>query len=280
MGLFSRKDRAMRKLKDVAELDNVPPFPASVTKVLGKLRNPNCSMAEVAEAVSWDPGLVVRLLKTVNSAAYGLRRNVDNAHHAVSFLGRSNLEAMVLGLAVQDSLPHDPAPGFEPRRYWRTAAHRASLARTLAEKVDPAAQAESFTVGLLQDLAVPLIAHARPDQYGPVLEHWHNSTGESLEDLENEALGWNHAELGGTICEAWDLPESLIRDVRHHHPVGADGPPSPVQLVGLMRETQEECGLDALVEEARSSYGIDPDWTKDAAKRAEEQATELSRLMS
>jgi HD-like signal output (HDOD) protein len=280
MGLFSRKDRALRKLKDVADLSGLPPIPASVTKILDKLRDPQASMAEVAGVVAWDPGLVVRLLKTVNSAAYGLRRKVDNPHHAVTFLGRSNLESLVLGLAVEEALPDDPAPGFEPARFWRTAARRASLARNLAEKLDPAAQAECFTAGLLQDLAVPILAHAKPDRYGPLLQHWHATQEESLEKLEESALGWNHADLGGTICEAWGMPESLIRDVRHHHPSDADSAPGPIQLVGLLRETQEQAGVDALVEEARSSYGLDPDWTTDALARADEQASELTRLLS
>lgn len=279
MGFFSRKDRALKKLRDVAEIERLPPFPGSVAKILDRLRDPDAAMAEIAEAVSWDPGLTVRLLKTVNAAAFGLRRQVDNVQHAVSFLGRSNLESLVLGLVIEDILPHEPAPGFDSRRYWRTAAKRAALARNLAEKVDPATQAEAFTVGLLQDMAVPVLAQARPAEYGPVLEEWHASRDAHLEELESSALGWDHAEVGGAIGDAWELPEGLVEGIRSHHPGEGGGGPAATRLVSLMRETQEEAGCEALIEEARSSYGLDPDWTAGAIARSEEQAWELARLM-
>ncbi len=279
MGLFSPKERALKKLRQVADLDHLPPFPASVTRILDKLRDPKASMGEVAEAVSWDPGLVVRLLKIVNSAAYGLRRTIDNARQAVVFLGRSNLESLVLGLAVENALPHESAHGFEPKRYWRAAARRAALARNVAEKLDPATQTECFTVGLLQDLAVPILAHAKPDLYGPILDQWHGSQDENLDALERSALGWSHADVGGTVCEAWDLPESLVRGVRGHHAEESSSNPPGVQLVSLMHETQDEICIETLVETARSNFGLDPDWTREAVDRAEEQASGLARLM-
>jgi len=118
-------------------------------------------MDKVAEQTVADPGLVVRVLKTVNSAAYGLRRSVDSMQHACSLMGRSHLESLVLSLPIREVLPDSPSPGFEAGRFWTTAFRRASLARLLAARFNPSRQAQCFTAGLLLDMAVPLLAQAQ-----------------------------------------------------------------------------------------------------------------------
>ena len=277
--LFSRKQRAQRKMKELANLSSVPAFPTSVTKVLEQLRNPDSSMAEIAESVSWDPGLVLRLLKMVNSAAFGLRREVDNCQHAVSFLGRANLESLLLGLAVERILPPGRAPGFDPASYWRISANRAALARLLSERLDPTHQAEAFTIGLLQDLAIPIMAHARPGEYGAILERWQGDPALSLKALEREAFGWDHAELGALIAESWELPESLVEGIRYHHPDADRAVAAAVHLAGLI-PVQDSTEPSSLIATARDHYGLTPDWTLDALSRARDQAAELSALMA
>jgi len=50
--------------------DHEPPtFPQVTLRILAKLRDQECSTDEVSETLQWDPGLVVRLLRVVNSAA-------------------------------------------------------------------------------------------------------------------------------------------------------------------------------------------------------------------
>ena len=43
------------------------------------------------------------------------------------------------------------------------------------------------------------------------------SPGGSLEELERETLGYDHAEIGARMAEAWELPESLIEAIAGHH---------------------------------------------------------------
>ena len=62
-------------------------------------------MTHVAYQLEGDPGLNVKVLKTVNSAAFGLSTRVSNLHHAVTLLGRSRLETIVLPQAVNNILP-------------------------------------------------------------------------------------------------------------------------------------------------------------------------------
>lgn len=276
MGLLSKSGG--RELKRIVRDSELPHFPQVVLRILKRLRDPEADFAEIAQSLQWDPGLVVQILRTVNSAAYGVSARIEDVRHAVSFMGRSQLEQLVLAIAVKDSLPSGPAPGFLPGRFWRAAAFRAALARSFAQKLHPARNAESFTAGLLQDMAIPVLAHARPKEYGAVLDAWHGGGAACLQDLEQHTFGWCHAQVGGLLGKAWDLPDSLVVAIElHHKHEYTDQEVLPaMRLVSCLRETQDEHGIDALVEDARADYGLDPDWTREVITACREQSLELA----
>ena len=275
MKLFKRKHAdPLKELAEVVGDDAVPAFPASTTTILRQLRDLDIGVDEIAESLQYDPGLVVRVLKTVNSAAFGLSVRIADIGHAVHLMGRSQLESIVLALTVKQVLPEQAVQGFDAARYWQTAARRAALARTLADQLHPATQADCFTSGLLQDMAVPVLA-CRKDEYGQLLCEWHAHSGSNLAHLERDSFGWDHGQLGALMGESWALPEPLIATIRAHHPGGSELETEPaVQLVGLLREHADDSDQDLLIEEARN-FGLDPDWTRCAIDRSEEQARDL-----
>jgi HD-like signal output (HDOD) protein len=271
-------NRGGRELKRIVRGCELPRFKQVTLSILERLRDPEIDFAKVAESLQWDPGLVVQLLRTVNSAAYGVSSRIEDVRHAISFMGRSQLEQLVLAIAIKDSLPSAPAPGFEAERFWRAAAFRAALARAFAQKLHPARNAEAFTAGLLQDIAVPVLAHARPEQYGEVLAAWHGGQAGSLAELERETFGWCHAQVGGLLGQAWELPESLIAAIElHHSPGSSDREVLPAtRLVAGLRELREGGGCEALIEQAREDYGLAPDWTRETVADCRDQARELA----
>ena len=244
--VFDPKARLRETLGD-AEL---PSFKAVTLQILKKLRDPKASTAEIPALVASDPGLSVKVLKTVNCAAFGLRRPATDIGHAINLLGRGGVEAIVLGVAVKNALPMTPSAGYDPRRFWRAAAVRAATAKALADALDPSHRMVSFTAGLLQDMAVPVLAHRKPG-YGRVLEAWHAGEVE-LDAAEREAFGWDHAEVAGWLASDWGFPEVLGESIVGHH--GQGDSPLPVQLVALMHE-DPRFGVDRMVEAARARCG-------------------------
>lgn len=276
MRLFrKRSGPTVAALQKILKGTEIPVFPQNVHKILGILRDPHSSIEEVTEALQWEPGLVVRVIGTVNSAAYSPVHTIQSVSHAATLLGRAQLEQIVLAVAVKSSLPMKAAPGYDTSRFWRAASFRAALSRAIAKRLHPAQQAECFTSGLLQDMALPVLAKARPDDYGPVLREWHENGEASLTELEKRAFGWCHGEIGGMLGQLWKLPEKIITHVEKHH---SDDPslPAALRLVALLRETNTEHGLYVLVERAFEDYGLDKDWVIRVVSKAEIQANELS----
>jgi HD-like signal output (HDOD) protein len=260
----------------------LPTFPPLLTQILQDLRAEDLPLTKIGQRVGQDPTLTVKVLKTVNSAGFGLRRRVESVPHAVTLLGRARLESIILPLAVGEALPAEGGPGFEPRRFWHAAARRAAVARGLAHLLDPSSRDLSYTAGLLQDMAIPLLVHNRPDSYGPVLERWHAGEG-PLHELEREAFGWTHADVAGWLCADWGLPEPLAAAITAHH--GASDPelqaPAPVRLVALLDEAPDDAlDLKPLLTMASEGYKANAEQVMEIISDALGGAGEVARLFA
>ena len=264
-------------LMEVLGTAKVPHVPAAATRALAALRDPNIPTQALADIVGADPGMTANLIRTANSASFGLRTPVDSLRHALVMLGRSQVELIVLSVAVKKVLPSAPTAAFQPKRFWAAAALRASVAGALAEVLDRPSKDVAFTAGLLQDLALPLLAHARGPAYERVLLAWH-ADEQDLEVMESGEFGWDHAAVGGWLGEAWGFPESLRKALGGHH--GAEDAPAPVQLVGLLPEKGGERGMERLVETARDRWNLPPDTTMAAVAAGTERSVELARLFA
>ncbi len=282
-GLFERKKLDPRQqLLSTLGGATLPSFPAIQMRVLNALRDDELSLALVGDMVARDPGLSTKVLATVNCAGFGLKRRVDSVSHAVSLLGGARLESVVLALAVSDCLPSRPRDGFRPRRFWRAAARRASTAQALADLLHPASRSIAFTAGLLQDMAIPLLATNRSDSYGPVLDAWWRG-GAPLESLERSEFGWDHAQVASWVASEWSFPERLGYAIGGHH--GAEEPelkaPLPVTLVGLLDEHEDDRqDLEPLVETARETHDVAPDQLVAAVRLGFEQSAEVAALFN
>ncbi len=201
-----------KKKKTTADLDNFdfPSFSAAVINLLGKLRNPEVSVDELATELELDPGLHIRVLKTVNSSAFGLSHKVSNIKHAVNLLGRGRLESLVLSVTVKNNLAtNQQAAWLDMPQFWKTASRQAAVARILATALHPNTQSDVFTLGLLQNMAIPVLANREGERYQTLYERW--QIGEiNLAEQELQLFGIDHATLGAQMAERWGFPESLI----------------------------------------------------------------------
>jgi len=255
----------------------LPSFPGVVLETLKAIRHPEASAPAVAGVISSDPGLSVRLLSLANSAQFASARRVESVDKAVAMLGLASVESMVLSIGVQQALPQQTAPGFDPRSFWLAAARRALTAQAFAEVIAPATRSISFTASLLQDMAVPLLAHRRSG-YGDLLEAWHLG-GENLDALERAEFGWDHARVATWLCNEWELPEGLAEAIGGHHESDEElNCPQAVALVSLLREHEEHPGIDQLVEVARARHGLSADRSVQLVRDSFERSDDLVRL--
>jgi len=278
---FKKKINPKEKLKETLVGFELPSFSGAILQILKQIRNPYSSVNDIAEKLSLDPGLSVKLLSIANSAAFSPTKKVENLTQAISLVGLSQLESLVLGVGVAKSLPSKTCQWHDPAEFWLTSARRAMLALELTKMLCPAKESECFTAAFLQDMALPMLACIRLDDYEPIFKTWHLEGGD-LAELERDVLEWDHAEVATWICSEWDMPENIALAIKEHHEPKTDDDPDsfgPVKLVGILREDESNNGLDEIIEKAQDDYGIPEDKIQAIIEPAFEKATEIAKMI-
>lgn len=264
-----------KELESLVGSYELPSFSTVAMSTLTLLRE-DADMKDVAEKLMTDPGLTVRLLKTVNSAAFGMRKEVTNLQYATTLLGRARVESLVLTAAVGGSLP---APdGIDMQDFWRVSARRACLAKRLAAKKHPETAVESFTAGLLQNMAIPVLVEAHGERYVSLYQASSGSNGTSLHHTELEAFGYDHAQIGAMMAEVWGLPEGLITAIADHHHPGQRAPDA-VEAVAHVYHSDPAEGLEALRDHCQTALALRPDELDPIIEDASTESASLADSM-
>ncbi len=194
---------------------DIPPLPAAVSRLVIEINSPEPDLDRLSMLISSSPGLAAKLIKTVNSSFYGLRVPVDSVKRAVTLLGIDQVRTLALAFATMDALPMPVSEGFSLTVFWTDALLRGALARNLASKSFSDHLEQSFTVGLLADLALPVLLNGWPEYYTPVFAEY-QSDSRSLAEIERQHFGWDHAQAGAWILQSWGFPDELVCCLAFH----------------------------------------------------------------
>jgi len=248
---LQRKPNAEKQVRKALGAFELPTFPAVVARALSKLRDPEATLPEIASLLELDPGVTTRLLGVANSTAFALRHPVRSVAHAVSLLGRAEVESLLLGISITRALPSDPGAGYEHGRFWTAATRRAAVGRALAQQIERSRTSEVFTSALLQEMAIPLLVKATGERYAPLLEAWR--AGEAaLETMERDTFGWDHATVAGWMAERWSFPAGIANAIGAHH----DGAGDVIDLVSTLGEGDDERERERIIERVHALAGI------------------------
>ena len=278
---FKNKVDPKAKLKKILKGYQLPSFPVVVMQILQKIRGPYVSASDIAQSLSLDPGLSVRLLGIANSAAFSPINKVENLTQAIALVGMSQLESLVLGVGVAKGIPKQTCQWHDPAAFWLTSARRAMLAHELAQIICPAKESECFTAAFLQDMALPFLACHRSDDYDAVFKKWHLEGGD-LAQLEREVLEWDHAQVATWICSEWGLPENIALAIKNHHDTTADDEHEtlgPVRLVSILREDESNDGVDEMTARAKALYNIPSEKMESIIESSFEKAKDLAQMI-
>ena len=123
----------------------VPASHSVITNLLAELSDEEFDVDKVAKIVSQDPRLSYKLLRVVNSAAFGLSRSVKTVNETIILLGAYELRRWVSMLAFSniDNKPHE---------LMVTAMVRSKMCELIALKLRRQYPGSYFTCGLLSML--------------------------------------------------------------------------------------------------------------------------------
>lgn len=176
------------------------------------LSDPDVAISDVAALVEQDPAMSAKILQLVNSAFFSRVRRITSVRDAVSFLGLSLLQGLVLQIGLFDAM-EDSLGGISLEEASQHGLTVATAARRIAAR-DCADAA--FTAGLLHDIGKLLLAVRFGARYAKLMARSEQS-GEPLLGLEQEQLGVTHPEAGAYLLGIWGLPDVVVEGVAWHH---------------------------------------------------------------
>ncbi len=202
----------------VARMDHLPSVPSLYTEIVEKMNDPDAALDDVGVIIAKDPGMTAKILKLVNSAFFGLRREVSNPTDAAGFLGLDTIKSLVLSLHAFSQYESIKTDGFSLSALWNHCLATAAAAKRIAqlEKADLKIVDQAFAGGLLHDAGKTVLAVNFPDQYGKTVQA---AQAQCIDPLaaEQEAFGANHADVGGYLLGLWGLPVPVVDAIALHH---------------------------------------------------------------
>lgn len=197
----------LRRFRNIEHLFTLPSISQEIIDLAGDALIAASKMAGIIEK---DPVLTSRILKVVNSAFYGFRRQIDSVEQAVVILGNDEVINLAFSIAIHRILETIP-PG-KAENLWEHCLVTARISQWLGPFLGYTSQQRLYTVGLLHDFGK--IVFLQRGYYIGGLEK-----PSSLEDLAEEEAdsGISHSEMGAYVAERWNLPEALVDALHCHH---------------------------------------------------------------
>ncbi len=238
--------------KIIQEIDEIPPLPDVVVKVMRMSRNPDTTANDLTNVISKDQALTGNILKLCNSAHYGLPRVVSSLQQAVMYLGFHTVRNLVITCSVSNLFSADrKIYGYEENGLWKNSVATAMVSEKLSKNFCREQADTAFTAGLLIDVGHLIIGLKIQDTAETILEM---ITEQNMNDLEAErhALGFTHAELGGHLVDQWNFPEELVHAIRFHRsPQDAPSKSLLTSVVHLSKSIALESGFGVECEQLK-----------------------------
>jgi len=172
------------------------------------------SLHEVGKIIAEDTALAAEIIRITNAPAFGLLKPIADVERAVSHLGMNMVRSIATRQCLDGALYQGPA-FFEQKALWRHAMAVSALAEIVAAHVPHCDVREAATLGLLHDMGRMLLNHelrASQNEPASVLLR-----PRGFLQWERNMAGCSHTEAGIMLALAWELPDSLIQGIRHHH---------------------------------------------------------------
>jgi EAL and modified HD-GYP domain-containing signal transduction protein len=192
---------------DVVHERSVAPNEAVLLQLLSDVQKPDFSFERAEEIVGSDVALTYRLLRHINSAMFGLVREIDSVRETLVYLGLDNVKSMAT-LFLMSSIEGKPSDLIS------RAMFRAKMCQQLGKAASAPDFERFFTVGLLSmldtlmDAPMPKLLEKLPlaEELHRALLGREGEMGEAL----TAAVAYERGDWDNVAC--FDLSTDQIRE--------------------------------------------------------------------
>ncbi len=202
----------------VAKIDTLPALPDLYFAVINEIQSDTSSAVSVGRIIAKDVGMTADVLKMVNSSFFGFARHISNPEEAVTLLGLDVIKGLILSAHLVKVYDKSAIRGFSLEALWRHCLSVGGLAKKLAAEVvrDRKTVDAAFIAGLLHDVGKLVIGANLSAEYNALLDTV-RAENRLVWEVERDALGTSHAEVGAYLLGLWGLPDVMVEALVFHH---------------------------------------------------------------
>ncbi len=202
----------------VSQIDKLPSLPVLYFEIVQELQSDDASIKKIGEIISRDLAMTAKILQLVNSAFFGLRRQISNPGDAAAYLGLETIQTLVLSIHAFSQFGSKRVGELSLEQVWSHSMATGILAKKIAqaESLGKDTVNDAFTAGLLHDLGRVILASNLPREYGEAMA-CSQQDEILLCEAEQRVFGSTHAEVGAYLLELWGLPDTILESIAFHH---------------------------------------------------------------
>ena len=209
-------DSAIKGISHIATL------PEITLKIIELVEDPSSTAQDLHKVIANDPALCSRILKVVNSAFYGLPRQIGSINRAIVLLGLNAVKNIAIAASLTKLFRGgDLCPRFSARDLWIHSMATAAGSKLICDNLKLGLPDEAFLAGLIHDIGIMVEMQAHKDKLVKVFEEIKfdpNGVATSdMREIEQRIIGADHTQFGTGLCEAWKFPKSFSHVAGHHH---------------------------------------------------------------
>ncbi|NCC50545.1 MAG: HDOD domain-containing protein [Spartobacteria bacterium] len=214
--LHAVSDEESEEITDelIGEISSIPQFPESIISLTRMINDPACDFQKISRHVKRDPGLMMEVLRTANSAQYRRLNKIENSDLAISILGTKGLRFILQSYGAKRALEQK----FDASvldELWAHSVELAEICSVLCVRYKIHGEDADITYlgALLHDIGKIVLQGRNPDTYD-ALHKLCARKNLSAGAVENLIEGVNHAVLGARMAENWNLSERIVGIIR------------------------------------------------------------------
>lgn len=237
---------------------------------------------QVGEIISFDPALSARVMRIANSSYYGFPRKIETVVDAVGLVGEVELRNLVLATTVVGTMSALRYKGIDIDRFWMHSLRCGIGARLIAKRVGGCNTENLFLGGILHDLGI-LVIYQQHSVLADAVIRQIDGHHQLRDQAEREVLGFDHAEVGALLIEAWGLSLEISELLRCHHQYQLADEYARgamiLALANLMAEEEPASESDIRLESLTRQLQLDEASLQEIRESGAQQVDEIKNLL-
>jgi putative nucleotidyltransferase with HDIG domain len=198
-----------------AAVKQLPNLPGSTRQLLGYLNDESIELKIIVRSIECDQVLAVGVMRVANSPFFGMSNMVQTINDAVIVLGFSNLR-MIIVATMMATLKFPNLENSADIQIMFKHALAVAIGASIIARNNALDSSSLFLAGILHDIGTLALMSTYPELHQEAREL---SIRDDIlvHEAEGMVFGFDHAEIGASLCRHWNLPESIVQAIGSHH---------------------------------------------------------------